>query len=337
MLKLEPKLFGLDLSHSGRWLRHWNARVWWQQDAWMRAYLDVPVLLQDPEHQTHYWVIKGAAIPAPLPMPKNPVEGILLPEEVCLVKRLHYPRHLQGELDSIIENELKYSSPFLEEDTCWTYRITQTDKTFTLTLVMASIAQIHAFCLDRTVSTTSNHEVWCQVDGHFLCFSHFKHPERERQYQKRVSTFKACGVYILVMLVLLPLLPLGVKHKQLQRIEGQAQLFQAQAQGSIAARNQMLAYQAGLAEVSAMDVTLPAPLFHLSELSRLLDDSVWLTHIELTASGIRIEGRAPDASRVMALLSASETYAQVRAPSPIVRDNAGYERFLLDVAPRSGL
>ncbi|RAU19223.1 hypothetical protein DN062_02850 [Nitrincola tibetensis] len=337
MLKLEPKLFGLDLSHTGRWLRHLNARVWWQQDAWMRAYLDVPVLLQDPEHQTHYWVIKGKAIPVPSLIPKKRVEGILLPEEVYLVKRMHYPLHLRGEVDSIIANELKYSSPFLEGDTCWTYSTTQTDKTFILTLVMASIQQIKQFCLDRSVSTASNHEVWCQVDGNFLCFSHFKHPERESEYQKRVSTFKACGVYILVMLLLLPLLPLGVKHKQLQRIEGQAQLFQVQAQGSIAARNQMLAYQAGIEEVRAVDLTLPTPLFHLSELSRLLDDSVWLTHIEFTASGIRLEGRAPDASRVMALLSASETYAQVRAPSPIVRDNAGYERFLLDVVPRSGL
>lgn len=337
MLKLEPKLFGLDLSQTGRWLRHLNARVWWQQDAWMRAYLDVPVLLQDPEHQTHYWVIKGTAIPAPLPSPKQFVEGVLLPEEVFLVKRMHYPLHLQGEVDSIIANELKYSSPFLEGDTCWAYRTTVVEKTFTLTLVMASIEQIKQFCLNRLLLQTPGHEIWCQVDDHFLCFSHFQSRERESEYQKRVSTFKACGVFILVMLLLLPLLPLGVKHKQLQRIESQAQSFQVQAQSSIAARNQMLAYQTGLDEVRAMDESFPTPLFHLSELSRLLDDSVWLTHIEFTASGIRIEGRAPDASKVMALLSASETYAQVRAPSPIVRDNAGYERFLLDVVPRSGL
>jgi general secretion pathway protein L len=72
----------------------------------------------------------------------------------------------------------------------------------------------------------------------------------------------------------------------------------------------------------------PSALKTIDALSRLLPDDTWLVELHGTGRQVRIVGFAPSASKLIAMIEESGTFANARFRSPVTPDAVGSsERF----------
>jgi general secretion pathway protein L len=76
----------------------------------------------------------------------------------------------------------------------------------------------------------------------------------------------------------------------------------------------------------------PALLAVLGELSNLLNDETWLTHLQYSDKRIQIQGQSPAASALISVLEQSEFFSNVSFVSPLTQDKTtGRERFQISM------
>lgn len=76
----------------------------------------------------------------------------------------------------------------------------------------------------------------------------------------------------------------------------------------------------------------PALLAVLNELSRLLNDETWLTHLHFSDNHMQIQGQSPAASALISTLEGSEFFSDVSFVSPLTQDKtSGRERFQISM------
>lgn len=83
-----------------------------------------------------------------------------------------------------------------------------------------------------------------------------------------------------------------------------------------------------------IDVKRQAPslLAVLSELTRLLDDETWLTHLQFSDQHMQIQGQSPAASALIGVLEHSDFFSNVSFVSPLTQDKVtGRERFQISM------
>lgn len=69
-----------------------------------------------------------------------------------------------------------------------------------------------------------------------------------------------------------------------------------------------------------------------NELSRLLKDDTWLTHLQYSETHMQIQGQSPAASELISLLEASPFFSKVSFASPLTQDKTtGLERFQISM------
>ncbi|MGZ4958413.1 MAG: PilN domain-containing protein [Methylomonas sp.] len=70
----------------------------------------------------------------------------------------------------------------------------------------------------------------------------------------------------------------------------------------------------------------------LNELSRLLKDDTWLTHLQYSETHMQIQGQSPASSALISLLEASPFFSNVSFASPLTQDKTtGLERFQISM------
>lgn len=76
----------------------------------------------------------------------------------------------------------------------------------------------------------------------------------------------------------------------------------------------------------------PALLAVMSELSNLLNDDTWLTHLQYSDKRMQIQGQSPAASALIGVLEQSEFFSNVSFVSPLTQDKTtGRERFQISM------
>lgn len=76
----------------------------------------------------------------------------------------------------------------------------------------------------------------------------------------------------------------------------------------------------------------PALLAVLNELSHLLNDETWLTHMHFADNQLQIQGQSPAASTLISTLEASDFFSSVSFVSPLTQDKTtGRERFQISM------
>jgi general secretion pathway protein L len=76
----------------------------------------------------------------------------------------------------------------------------------------------------------------------------------------------------------------------------------------------------------------PALLAVLNELSHLLNDETWLTHMHFADNQLQIQGQSPAASTLISTLEASDHFSNVSFVSPLTQDKTtGRERFQISM------
>lgn len=76
----------------------------------------------------------------------------------------------------------------------------------------------------------------------------------------------------------------------------------------------------------------PALLAVLGELSNLLNDDTWLTHLQYSDKRMQIQGQSPAASALISVLEQSDFFSNVSFVSPLTQDKTtGRERFQISM------
>jgi len=76
----------------------------------------------------------------------------------------------------------------------------------------------------------------------------------------------------------------------------------------------------------------PALLPVLNELSNLLNDDTWLTHMQFSEQHLQMQGQSPAASALIGVLEKSEFFSNVSFVSPLTQDKVtGRERFQISM------
>jgi general secretion pathway protein L len=76
----------------------------------------------------------------------------------------------------------------------------------------------------------------------------------------------------------------------------------------------------------------PSILAALNELSLVLKEDTWLTHLQFNDKRMQIQGQSPAASALIGLLESSEYFSNVSFVSPLTQDKTtGRERFQISM------
>lgn len=326
-------LFGYDLrTLPAIWLASWRD-VLWSEDAPLRYWLDEPVEVREP------WASAG-------PDPSTQLVGRrsndqtcrakaqLLPDQMVLVCWLNIPERAEAHLSSALALEIRARSPFPADDTSFGWRIAgRAGGVLRVCLTIVSRSAVHAY-LERHLSATEveTEEVWVRVADLYLVISGFGEQRRHVRYSGRLKRLAAWCGYVLLLSVVLMLLPVGLRAIQLQHYQDELASVQAGSAEAVRLRNELAINNERAREITRLAQAAGKPYDELLRLTFLLNDSIWVSALELRGEKLRIDGMAENAAELMQLLSAQPHYSDVRAPSAIRRDaRTGQERFVLEI------
>jgi len=111
----------------------------------------------------------------------------------------------------------------------------------------------------------------------------------------------------------------------IKALEKQTQVVEAQ-------QHEIDALHAETQKLIDLKQKAPALLPVLDELTKLLQDDTWLTHLQYSDQHMQIQGQSPAASALIGLLEASEFFNSVSFVSPLTQDKTtGRERFQISM------
>jgi general secretion pathway protein L len=327
-------LFGYDLrTLPALWLSAWR-EVLWSEEAPVRRWLDEPVRVFDSN--------SGLNLTDPGRIVGSKANGAsrvvavarLLPDDMVLSCWLNLPEKAEGHLLSAIELEVRSRSPFPADDTVSGWRIAGREGgILRISLCIASHSAVNAWLHGfLTAEDAEKVEIWADVGGHPVVLQGFAEGLRNQRYSARLKRLGLWGVCIFALSLVLIAVPVGLRAIQLDHYENE--LVHAQQASAQAVR-----YRASLAtdnerinDVNRQFALANNPHRELVRLTALLDDTVYLNSYEQTTARIRIDGMAVNAAKLMSVLSDTDWYADVKAPSAIRREGRiEMERFVLDL------
>jgi general secretion pathway protein L len=321
------ELFGYDVRHLGRfWAAAWRDLLW-SHDSPVRVRLDEVVTLYSGNGSSCYQA--GVACAG---SPDSACQGVLLPDELVLCKQIRVPLQAEGDLASVLELEVRASSPFSAADTRWGWSVVSRDDSgLTVALALVSASAVMAFLAreyDRHDGLAQ--EVWAEAGGAMVVIQGFGEGRREQRYRRRL--LHCSGLLLTIALLVLAMAGVSALFKgmELQKLERMA--AETTAAAAEATRYKTLLASANDTIVAANNVVAlyPNPHAELARLTRLLGDESSISSFSMDGPDIRLRGRAADAAGVMAQLTEVPGYCDVMAPQAITRVAEGQEQFYLN-------
>jgi general secretion pathway protein L len=326
-------LFGYDLrTLPALWVASWR-EVLWSQDAPLRRWLDEPVSVREP------WVDTGLVPESRLlgsqpHSSKSMANAQLLPNEMVLVCWLNIPERAEAHLVSALALEVRARSPFPEDDTRFGWRIAERERgNIRVCLVLVSRSATQNY-LQKFLSPEdcANTEAWVRVDELYVVIEGFGEVLRNFRYSQHLKRLGLLCGGILLLVCMLMILPVGLRAIQLAHYEQGLVDARARSVEAVRLRDQLMQRNEQAEEVTRLLKSSGSPYTELLTLTYLLDDTVWLTSLEMRGNKLRIDGMAGNAAELMQSLSAQPHYLDVRAPSATRLDaRSGQERFVFDI------
>jgi len=322
------ELFGYDVRHLGRyWTAAWRDMLW-AHDSPVRKRLDEVVALDTGDGATCYQA--GAVCAAPA---DAACAAILLPDDLVLCKKISVPLQAESEVDSMLELEVRASSPFSAADTRWGWAVLGRDESgirVALAIVSAS-ATMTFLGREHDVHDSHAREVWAEVDGVMVVLRGFGEGLREQRYRRRL--LQSAGLLGVIAVLLLAMAGAAALFKgaELQRME--KILAATTREAAEASRLKTLLAVANETITAANEVVAryPNPHAELARLTRLLGDETYVSSFSMAGPDIRLRGRAGDAALVMQQLTDEPGYGEVQAPQAFSRVADGQEQFFLNI------
>jgi hypothetical protein len=322
------ELFGYDVRHLGRyWTAAWRDMLW-AQDSPVRKRLDEVVALDTGDGSTLYQAGAACANRA-----GSACAAILLPDELVLCKQIAVPLQAESELDSMLELEVRASSPFSAADTRWGWAILARDESgMRVALAIASASATMAF-LGRQYDVHDSHarEVWAEVAGVMVVLQGFGEGLREQRYRRRL--LHCAGLVAVIAALLLAMVGAAALFKgaELQRLEKIFSATTREAAESSRLKALLAVANETIAAANEVVARYPNPHAELARLTKLLGDETSISSFSMAGSDIRLRGRAGDAALVMQQLTDEPAYVEVQAPQAFTRVSDGQEQFSLNI------
>ena len=331
-MKLEKsqnwELFGYDMRHLGSyWTAAWRDMLW-SYDSPVRQRLDEVVTVHSSAGTSSYQA--GAHCEGEL---DSDCKAVLLPDELVLCKQIPVPLQAEGEMASLLELEVRSSSPFTAADTRWGWAVVARGETsirVALAIVSASAAMTF---LGREYDCHDSRaqEVWAEVDGDMVVVQGFGEGLRERRYRRRLLQSGALIATIGALLLAMVAVSALFKGAELQRLERMASVTEGAATEASQLKSLLAVANETIVAANEVVAAYPNPHEEIARLTRLLGDDASISSFSMTGPEIRLRGRATDAALVMEELTDEPAYLQVMSPQAITRVG-NEEQFYLNIS-----
>ncbi len=324
-------LFGYDLRRASHYFRAgWREFLWGSESPVLAAYDEVVAVRQESGGIVYYRA--GKPVTAPLG-DTGTAQAVLLPERLVLVKTLRLPVEAEADLETAVALEVKYSSPFPVDDTCYGCAIgKRRERDLDVKLVIASKSAVLAFVTALEAGQVGAAvEVWALSEGQVVLLSGFGEAGRQRRNLRRLTRMSLTLAYCVAAILAFFAIAAGAKYLELNRVRAIQDEVERRAGDAVELRTGLASAKAHLATINDLLAEYPAPQSELRKLASILGDDTWISAAEIEGTQIRIEGESRDAAAVMQQLLDHPAYALVEAPVAIKKVSSDTERFVLNL------
>ena len=280
----------------------------------------------------------GQAVPPPVSSEQPGSSAVVLPDHLVLHRLLIVPKAAEGSLESVVAMEVKANSPFPDGDTCHGWSVVGAGENgLEVQLVISSSSAVMEFIAKRfDCHDVHTYEVWAQIDHNIVVFSGFGEAARRGRNRKRMVKGALAIAYCLTALVACFTVATGMKYLELQQVKEIYELTQRNAANAVKLRSELSGGKKQIEVANAIIAENLDPRTELTRLSALMNDSTWLSQVDINGVEIRIDGYSLDAAAVMQKLIDEPAYEEVVAPTAIRKESrSGVERFVLDLTLKS--
>lgn len=140
------------------------------------------------------------------------------------------------------------------------------------------------------------------------------------------------GAALLLLLLAAMVLPVWLEGQAVESLQTRIKQLEKQNRAVDLQQSEIDALRAETQKLIDIKQQSPALLAVLNELSRLLNDETWLTHLHFSDNRMQIQGQSPAASALIGTLEGSEFFSDVSFVSPLTQDKtSGRERFQISM------
>lgn len=140
------------------------------------------------------------------------------------------------------------------------------------------------------------------------------------------------GAALMLLLLAAMVLPVWLEGQAVESLQTRIKQLEKQNRAVDLQQSEIDALRAETQKLIDIKQQSPALLAVLNELSRLLNDETWLTHLHFSDNRMQIQGQSPAASALIGTLEGSEFFSDVSFVSPLTQDKtSGRERFQISM------
>jgi hypothetical protein len=296
----------------------------------VRQRLDEVVTVRTKEGASCY----QGGTPCPAAADDTGCPAVLLPDDLVLSKQIQVPLQAESEIGTILELEIRASSPFAAADTRWGWSVVARDEaSIRVVLAIVSASAAMAFLAREYDSHDSQgQEVWARAAGVMVVVQGFGEGLREQRYRRRLLHSAALLGVIAGLLLALVAVAALFKGAELNRLEALSATVTRDAAEASRLRTLLAAANETIGAANEVVARYPNPHAEIARLTRLLGDDASIASFSMNGPEIRLRGQAADAALVMQQLTDEPGYLEVEAPQAIVRlGDTGKEQFYLDI------
>jgi general secretion pathway protein L len=159
-------------------------------------------------------------------------------------------------------------------------------------------------------------------------------PNRYRQTVSKLeqSTHWLLSLAIVLLSLAALVWPVWQESQAVDVLKSSMKALEKQTQAVEAQQQEIDALHAETQKLIDLKQKAPALLPVLDELTKLLKDDTWLTHMQYSEQHMQIQGQSPAASALIGILEASDFFNNVSFVSPLTQDKTtGRERFQISM------
>ena len=159
-------------------------------------------------------------------------------------------------------------------------------------------------------------------------------PERLRQKTAQLPRLIHWTLIALTSMLLMAVIvvPVWFEYQTVNALQVKADSLEKEAKKVKALQSEIDAVIDETRQLFKEKNATPEVIVMLNTLSSLIKDDTWLSYAQYSDGHLQIQGESPEASALIAVLEASELFANVRFASPVTQDRVSkLERFQITV------
>lgn len=277
-------------------------------------------------------------------MAQNPglekAEHVLcLNQAQALHKVIYLPAATQENLQQVVSFELDRYTPFKLDQVYFSVVVLGKTELGQLQVLLILTPKL---ILDAQLDMLDSWQAHPQRVTYSLASSEFPQSEQAynllpNRYRQTVSKLEQSIHWLLSLAIALLTVaalvwPVWQESQTVDTLKNAIKALEKQTQVVEAQQHEIDALHAETQKLIDLKQKAPALLPVLDELTKLLQDDTWLTHLQYSDQHMQIQGQSPAASALIGLLEASEFFNSVSFVSPLTQDKTtGRERFQISM------